>query len=249
MSRYFLEVSYRGTGYSGFQIQENAASVQGEMEKALEVYFRQKIEVVCSSRTDAGVHALQNFFHLDYDQIIPDKFLYNINAILPRDIAVKNIFLAPPNASSRFGALSREYKYYVYRKKNPFLEQRAYYFPYTLDGQKLCSAAEIIYAHADFTSFAKRNTQVKDFNCSILHSKWSHQDDCWVYTVRANRFLRGMVRGLVGTMLQVGRGKLDLSGFETIIQARDCTKANFAVPGHGLYLVGVNYPEGFLSKL
>ncbi|HSZ86381.1 MAG TPA: tRNA pseudouridine(38-40) synthase TruA [Puia sp.] len=249
MSRYFLEVSYKGTNYSGFQIQENANSIQGEMEKALEIYFRKKIDIVCSSRTDTGVHALQNFFHFDWEEIIPNKFLYNIDALLPADIAVKNIFLAPTNASSRFDATSREYKYYVYRKKNPFIQDQAYYFPYTLDEKKLSAAAEIISFYTDFTSFSKRNTQVKNFNCTILHSKWVQGNDCWVYEVKANRFLRGMVRGLVGTMLQVGRGKLELPDFEKIIQSLDCTKADFSVPGHGLFLVHVNYPDGLLNKL
>jgi tRNA pseudouridine38-40 synthase len=249
MSRYFLEVSYKGTNYSGFQIQENANSIQGEMERALEIYFRKKIELTCSSRTDTGVHALQNFFHFDWEDIIPHKFLYNINALLPADIAVKNIFLAPANANSRFDARSREYKYYVYRKKDPFIWDQAYYFPYTFDEQKLSAAAEIISSYTDFTSFSKRNTQVKNFNCTILHSKWIQENDCWVYEVNANRFLRGMVRGLVGTMLQVGRGKLDLPDFENVIQSLDCTKADFSVPGHGLFLVRVNYPDGLLNKL
>src|SRR5580698_6005197 len=249
MSRYFLEVSYRGTNYSGFQIQENANSIQGEMEKALEIYFRKKIDLTCSSRTDTGVHALQNFFHFDWEEIIPHKFLYNINALLPADIAVKNIFLAPANASSRFDAISREYKYYVYRKKDPFIQDQAYYFPYTLDEQKLFAAAEIISSHTDFASFSKRNTQVKNFNCTILDSKWVQENNCWVYEVKANRFLRGMVRGLAGTMLQVGRGKLELPDFEKIIQSHDCTKADFSVPGHGLFLVQVNYSDGLLTKL
>jgi tRNA pseudouridine38-40 synthase len=258
MSRYFLEVSYKGTNYSGFQIQGNANSIQGEMEKALEIYFHTNpsqrgegrgVRLVCSSRTDTGVHALQNFFHFDWEEMIPHKFLYNINALLPADIAVKNIFLAPANASSRFDALSREYIYYVYRKKDPFIQDQAYYFPYTLDEQKLFAAAEIISSYTDFTSFSKRNTQVKNFNCTIFHNKWVQENDCWVYEVKANRFLRGMVRGLVGTMLQVGRGKLELPDFEKIIQSHDCTKVDFSVPGHGLFLIHVNYPDGFLTKL
>jgi len=249
MSRYFLEVSYKGTNYCGLQIQKNASSIQGEMEKALGIYFHQQIHISCSSRTDAGVHALQNFFHFDFEEIIPFQFLYNINSILPGDIAVKNVFLAPPGASSRFDAVNREYKYQVYRKKNPFLRDCAYYFPYTLNEKNLSSAASMICSFTDFTSFSKKNTQVKDFNCAILHSRWIQENDCWFYEVKANRFLRGMVRGLVGTMLRVGRGKLELHDFEKIIQSRDCTKADFSVPGHGLSLVKVNYPSGLLNKL
>ncbi len=249
MSRYFLEVAYKGTNYSGFQIQKNANSVQAEVEKALEIYFRQKIDVVCSSRTDAGVHALQNFFHFDCEEIIPVKFLYNINAILPEDIAVKNIFNVPSNANCRFDATSRQYKYYVYGKKNPFLRDEAYYFPYTLNQEKLLAAAEIIFSYTDFTSFSKRKTQVKNFNCTIIKSSWIQEKDCCVYEVEANRFLRGMVRGLVGTMLQVGRGKLALPEFEKIIQSHDCTKADFSVPGHGLFLAQVNYSDELLKEI
>ncbi|HLY69225.1 MAG TPA: tRNA pseudouridine(38-40) synthase TruA [Puia sp.] len=258
MSRYFLEVSYKGTEYSGFQIQKNANSIQAEMEKALDIYFHvtsaqrageQGVKLVCSSRTDTGVHALQNFFHFDWDEMIPHTFLYNINALVSPDIAVKNIFLVPANASSRFDAISREYNYYVYRRKNPFIRDLAYYFPYTLDAQKLSAAAGIISSYTDFTSFSKRNTQVKNFNCTIHHSKWIQEKDCWVYQVKANRFLRGMVRGLTATMLQLGRGKLELSDFEKIIQGRDCTKADFSVPGYGLFLVRVNYPDGLLTPL
>jgi tRNA pseudouridine38-40 synthase len=249
MSRYFLEVAYKGTNYSGFQIQKNANSIQAEVEKVLEIYFRQKIDIVCSSRTDTGVHALQNFFHFDYEEIIPLKFLYNINAMLPADIAVKNIFNVPSNANCRFDAVSREYKYYVYRKKDPFIRDKAYYFPYTLHAEKLLAAAEIIFSYTDFTSFSKRNTQVKNFNCSIIKSTWIQENDCWIYVVEANRFLRGMVRGLVGTMLQAGRGKLELLEFEKIIQSHDCTKADFSAPGHGLFLARVNYPDELLREI
>jgi len=256
MFRYFLEVSYNGANYSGFQIQKNANSIQAEVEKALGIYFHadsleglKAVKLVCSSRTDTGVHAVQNFFHFDFAERIPEKFLYNINAILPPDIAVKNIFIAAPDASSRFDATGREYKYYVYRRKNPFLQDRAYYFPYALDAEKLSAAAEIILSYTDFTSFSKRNTQVKNYNCTITQSKWVYDNDCWIYEVTANRFLRGMVRGLVGTMLQIGRGKLSLSEFEKIIQGLDSTKADFSVPPHGLFLVHVNYPAGLLQGL
>jgi tRNA pseudouridine38-40 synthase len=248
MPRYFLEVSYKGERYSGFQKQDNANSIQEEIEKAFAVYFRKQVDLTGSSRTDTGVHALQNFFHFDFDESIPQKFLYNINALLPRDIVVKNLHAVKAAAHCRFDAISREYSYFVYRNKNPFLQDRAYYFPYTLDFDLMNEAAGMILHYTDFSSFSKRNTQVKTFECSIKKSAWQTHDDCMVYHVQANRFLRGMVRGLVGTMLQVGRGKLSMTAFQQVIKNRDASKADFSVPGHGLFLVGVNYMWGIIQE-
>ncbi len=241
MPRYFLEVSYKGTNYSGFQVQENANSIQAEVQKAFSIYFREQIEMTGSSRTDTGVHALQNFFHFDFPLKIPDQALYNINSILPRDIVALKLHPVHPRAHCRFDAGSREYKYYVYRDKDPFLNDRAFYYPYPLDMEKLQAAAEIITGFTDFSSFSKRNSQVKNFLCTIYQSNWSLENNCLAYQVQANRFLRGMVRGLVGTMLQVGRGKISLAQFESIIQNRDAGQADFSVPGHGLFLARVNY--------
>lgn len=248
MHRYFLELAYKGTRYSGFQVQQNALTVQSEVEKALETFFRVRLPLTGSSRTDAGVHALQNYFHFDTDIEIPIASLYNINAILPRDIVVKSIRLinGPADESAphaRFSALSREYKYYIYQSKDPFLDDRAYYYPYTLDMEALVRVAAMVPGHTDFTSFSKRNTQVKSFLCSILQSRWLHEENCLVYHVQANRFLRGMVRALVGTMLQVGRGKITCAAFDEIILKRDCTLADFSAPAHGLFLTRVEYPE------
>jgi tRNA pseudouridine38-40 synthase len=242
MARYFLEVSYRGDNYSGFQVQGNANSVQQEIERAFGVYFRYKIEMTGSSRTDSGVHAIQNFFHFDFPGEILPQSLYNINSILPADIVVKNIRTVNSRAHCRFDAISREYGYYIFSKKNPFLQDRAYYYPYSLDMGKLSDAGAILRSYTNFTSFSKRNTQVKNFECTIMQSRWEKEGECFVYHVEANRFLRGMVRGFVGTMLQVGRGKISLSGFEKIIQSMDCSQADFSVPGRGLFLIHVNYP-------
>jgi tRNA pseudouridine38-40 synthase len=246
-NRYFLEVSYKGTAYSGFQKQENANTVQAELEKALSVLQNDVFELTGSSRTDAGVHALQNFFHFDYAGELHPQFLYKINAILPLDIVVQRIKLVAPQAHCRFDALSRTYKYYIYQKKNPFLQERAFYFPYRIDLVKLNAAAGILKNSRDFTSFSKRRTQVKTFECRIEHSEWTVEDDMLTYHVRADRFLRGMVRGLTGTMLLVGRGKISPEDFEAIINARDASKANFAVPGKGLFLIAVRYPESIYS--
>lgn len=241
MPRYFIEVAYKGTQYSGFQKQQNANSVQAELEKALEIFYRQKFELTGSSRTDAGVHALQNFFHFDSDILLEDGS-YNLNAILPGDIVSKRIFRVADEAHCRFDAISREYHYNIYQNKDPFLQGRAYYVPYAIDIDLLQAAAEEIKNHTDFTSFSKRNTQVKTFECTIYESEWIQQGDCLVYIVKANRFLRGMVKGLVGTMLLAGKKKISLEEFSTIINAKDCTKADFSVPADGLFLVKVAYP-------
>jgi tRNA pseudouridine38-40 synthase len=245
MNRYFLEVAYKGTRYAGSQVQLNALTVQAELEKALEVYFRRKLQLTGSSRTDAGVHARQNFYHFDIEGPINPKAIYNLNAILPQDIAIQQFIPVSPAAHCRFDAVAREYEYFIYPFKDPFLNEQAWYYPYTLNFEALQEAAGIVGAYTDFTSFSKRNSQVKTFNCKILYSEWQVRENCTVYRVKANRFLRGMVRGLVGTMLQVGRGKLTVEKFKEIIEARDCTRADFSVPGHGLFLQKVEYPERY----
>lgn len=249
MPRYFLEVAYKGTGYSGFQIQDNASSIQQEVEKALEIFFRQSLSLTGSSRTDSGVHALQNFFHFDFQGIIEDQVLYNINAILPPDIVLTAVRPVAPDAHCRYDALSREYRYYLYRKKNPFLADRAWFYPYTLDLGKLRAAAALLPEYQDFTSFSKRSTQVKTFLCAIQESVWKEEETGLVYQVKANRFLRGMVRGLVGTMLQVGRGKLSVEDFADVIRRKDNQLADFSAPGHGLFLCQVYFPVSIFENI
>lgn len=243
MSRYFLEVAYKGTAYSGFQSQENANTIQAEVEKAFQILQKELVTLTGSSRTDSGVHALQNYFHFDYDGSLHPHFIYKMNAILPRDIVVKGVKRVNDEAHCRFDAVSREYRYYIYRAKDPFLEDRAFYFPYKLDINAMQDAAELIKRYEDFTSFSKRNTQVKTFKCRIMESEWIKEENSWVYRVKGDRFLRGMVRALTATMLLVGRGKLELGGFRKIIEARDCSKASFAVPSRGLFLVKVEYED------
>lgn len=249
MPRYFLEVAYKGTLYSGFQIQDNASSIQQEVEKALEVFYRQPIALTGSSRTDTGVHAMQNFFHFDYQGVIEDKVLYNMNSILPADIVVKSIRPVAPDAHCRYDALSREYRYYLYRQKNPFLADRAWFYPYTLDRDKLRAAAALIPEYQDFTSFSKRSTQVKTFLCTVQESAWKEEETGLVYHVKANRFLRGMVRGLVGTMLQVGRGKLSVEDFAEVIRRKDNQLADFSAPGHGLFLYQIYFPVSIFENI
>jgi tRNA pseudouridine38-40 synthase len=245
MPRYFLEVSYKGTAYSGFQIQANAGSVQEEIEKAFAVFFRKEVVMTGASRTDTGVHARQNYFHFDFDGTLGGEEVYRLNAILPMDICVKGIFLVPEGAHCRFDAQSREYRYYIYAKKDPFLTDRAYFYPYPLDWADLQRAASRLTEFTDFTSFSKRNTQVNHFRCTVLESNWVREKGSCFYQIRANRFLRGMVRGLTGTMLMVGRGQLTGAAFEEILEGKDPTKVNFNVPAKGLFLERVRYPEHF----
>jgi tRNA pseudouridine38-40 synthase len=247
MSRYFLEVAYKGTNYSGFQVQRNANSIQEEVEKAFQTLQKERVILTGSSRTDAGVHALQNFFHFDFAGKIHLHFVYKMNAILPPDIVIHRLISVTDGAHSRFDALSREYKYFIYRGKNPFLRDRALYFPYKLNTDLMQQAAGIIKDHDDFTSFSKRKTQVKTFICQIMESMWMREEDCLVFYIKGDRFLRGMVRALVATMLKIGRGKMSIQEFKNIIETKDCTKVSFAVPAHGLFLVRVNYAEDYFQ--
>jgi len=260
MPRYFLEVSYKGTLFSGFQTQHNANTIQAEIEKAIGILLRlpegEEVSLTGSSRTDAGVHALQNYFH--FDSILPvedwvgikeeNQFIYKINAILPADIVAKRLIAVREDSHCRFDAISRQYCYYIYHHKDPFLKERAYYFPYKLDIEAMQAAASLIKRYTDFTSFSKRNTQVKSFICQVTESHWERTDQGLIYQVRANRFLRGMVRALTATMLKVGRQTISLVDFQSIIEERDCTKASFAVPPHGLFLMAVQYPENYFDQ-
>jgi tRNA pseudouridine38-40 synthase len=243
MPRYFLELSYKGTAYSGFQVQQNALTIQSEVEKALRIFYHEEISLTGSSRTDAGVHAKQNFFHFDTDLKISAEQVYNLNAILPADISITSINQVIEDAHCRFSALSREYCYYIYNKKNPFLDETAWFYPYSTDISLLNKAAELVKGKHDFTSFAKRNTQVNNFICTIDQSEWKYEAGMLVYNVKANRFLRGMVRALVATMLKVGRQTITAADFTSIISAHDCSKADFSAPAHGLFLEKVEMPE------
>ncbi|TAH13425.1 MAG: tRNA pseudouridine(38-40) synthase TruA [Sphingobacteriia bacterium] len=243
MPRYFLELSYKGTAYHGFQVQENAPTIQAAVEHALKILLKSPIELTGSSRTDAGVHALQNFFHFDTELSIEQKHVYNLNAILPNDIAVQSIQLVEPSAHCRFDAIAREYHYYIYSQKDPFMQEKGWHYPYSLDIDLLNQAAAVLMKYTDYTSFAKRNTQVYTHECSIQTAYWERiAPNQLKFTVKANRFLRGMVRGLVGTMLKVGRSTMSVQDFELILQAKDASKADFSTPPQGLFLAKVIFP-------
>lgn len=247
--RYCLELAYRGTRYHGFQSQKNAHTIQAEVEKALHIFYRAPIALTGASRTDTGVHALQNFFHFDTALAIRSKDIYHLNAILPEDIVINGLFQVDPDFHVRFQADARQYQYAIHLTKNPFLQELSYFYPYTLQQEKMQEAAGIILQTTDFTSFAKRGSDQKSNQCIIQASEWSFQNNRIYYQVRANRFLRGMVRGLTATMLAVGRERLSLQQFEDIVAAKDATRADFAVPPHGLYLQEVHYPPGVFRRL
>ena len=242
MSRFFIEVSYRGTGYSGFQVQENAVTVQEVIEKAFATIHRRPVELTGSSRTDAGVHALQNFFHFD-DESIHDQFIYKLNAILPSDIAIHRVWKMKDEAHSRFEAISRSYEYRIHRKKDPFVEGVSLFYPYALDIDLMQQAAVMIKDKEYFAAFSKTNTQVKNFRCKIYKSEWREEGEGLVYSIEGNRFLRGMVRQLTAVLLKIGRGKLSLEEFKSYFEGEE--KCGISVPPHGLFLAGVNYPENY----
>ncbi len=254
MSRYFIEVAYKGANYSGFQIQGNANTIQAEIEKAFNIIHRinllpslkgeeSGVRLTGSSRTDTGVHALQNFFHFNYEDVINPQFVYKMNALLPRDIVVKNLFQMPSSAHSRFDATSREYIYNVHQFKDPFLQATSLYFPYKLDIELMQHASEFIAQQTNFFAFSKTNTQVKNFNCSLIKSQWIVRGDTLTYNIEANRFLRGMVRAITATLLKIGRHKLSMMDFEKLFVGEK--KAGYSIPAHGLFLTKVNYPQNY----
>jgi tRNA pseudouridine38-40 synthase len=247
MHRYFIELAYKGTDYSGFQIQDTGVTIQSELTEALQTIFRQSFQLTGSSRTDAGVHAEQNYFHFDTDLVFTDKQVYNLNAVLSKNIAVKQVRQVKPESHCRFNAVSRSYRYSINRNKNPFLTETAWLYPFAIDKAILDESAALLMEYTDFTSFSKRNTQVKTFNCSIEMSQWVERDGLLIYEVRSNRFLRGMIRGLVATMLKVARGSITIPDFRNILIARDCSKADFSAPAHGLCLTKVAFPDAVFS--
>ncbi|PZF73725.1 tRNA pseudouridine synthase A [Taibaiella soli] len=250
MKRYFLEVMYNGTAFHGSQLQGDIPTVQLAVNKALATLMRRPVETFGASRTDEGVHALSNFYHFDNDGALNPQLLYKMNAILQDAISIKAIYEAlDPETNARFAATSRQYRYRIYGKKNPFLHERALYHPYRLDKNVLDQTAAALKEYSNFETFSKRNTQTKTFICNIMDAHWEDHGNELHFVVEANRFLRGMVRGLVGTQLQAGRGRFDVDGFRKIIEAQDCTKADFSVTGHGLYLEQVKYPSGLLVQI
>jgi tRNA pseudouridine38-40 synthase len=244
MPRFFFEISYLGTPYNGWQSQNNAIGVQSLVEKALSAVLREPVEVVASGRTDTGVHCVQQFFHADIKGSFErQKLIVQMNSFLPRDIAIKSIRKVKPEASARYGAVERTYQYKITRVKDPLLAGYAYYYYKKADLKTMNQAAALLTGTHDFQSFSKVKTDVNHFVCTIKAAKWNQKGDLMVFTIVANRFLRGMVRSIVGTLLDVGSGKYSLADFRNIINSRNRANAGMNVPPEGLYLTKVKYPS------
>jgi tRNA pseudouridine38-40 synthase len=249
--RYFLEFSYKGTAYNGWQKQNNALGVQQVLEEALAKVLRMPIELTGSSRTDTGVHAEQQFAHFDLQDAIEDHelLIYKLNGLVPRDIAVRDIILVPDDINSRFAATHRKYEYRITKKKNPFLIDKAYLLRAELDIIAMNEAATLLLKYNDFESFSKIHTQVNNFRCTITEAVWKDSEDLLVFHIQANRFLRGMVRALVGTLLDVGKGKKSIEDFEQIILSKNRKEAGVQAPAEGLFLVEVGYPGSLINPV
>lgn len=249
--RYFIYFSYNGAAYVGWQMQPNGLSVQEVMQKAFSTVLRDEIEIVAAGRTDAGVHAKRMVAHADMDisPFSPSDLIGKMNSFLPDDIAVSNILEVKPDAHARFDAVSRRYEYHLITEKNVFLNEYAMRVFHPLDFEAMNRAAETLFSYIDFTSFSKLHTDVKTNNCKIIHAQWTFEKDRWVFTIEANRFLRNMVRAIVGTLLEVGRGKMSVEEFKQVIEAKNRCKAGISVPGKGLYLVNVEYPKDIFASL
>jgi len=251
MNRYFIYLGYNGKNFCGWQIQPNGITVQQCIEEALATLLRQPVPIVGAGRTDAGVHACLMVAHFDWEQPINDlAFLAEkLNRLLPKDIAIYRIVPVREEAHARFDAVSRTYKYYIITKKNPFNYELVYKIPGTLDFAAMNEACKVLFDYIDFTSFSKLHTDVKTNNCRIMHAGWELEQGVWVFTIQADRFLRNMVRAIVGTLIEVGRGKLDVNGFRQVIESKDRGKAGTSAPGHALYLVDVAYPDDIFLSL
>lgn len=242
--RYFIELSYNGKAYHGWQNQPNAISVQEVLEKALSTLLKEKIAVVGAGRTDTGVHAKQMFAHFDItEEFSSEEIKYKLNSFLPKDIAIQDIFKVNDEAHARFDAISREYIYKISLHKNVFSFNDSYNFKQELDVSKMNDAAKILFEYEDFKCFSRSNTDVKTYNCNIMKANWIIEDDELVFTIKADRFLRNMVRAIVGTMINIGIGKIEVIDLHNIIKSKDRSKAGASVPGHALYLTKIEYPK------
>ena len=245
MSRYFIYFSYDGAAYHGWQVQPNAITVQQVLEDALSKLMRQPVPLVGAGRTDSGVNAACMVAHADFPcEIDAGQLIYKLNRILPPDIAVSDVRRVKDDAHARFDAVSRRYMYRVVTEKSPFLRNYACRVSGTVDFESMNKAACLLYEYTDFTSFSKLHTDVKTNNCKVTHAEWKQVGDSeWVFEIEADRFLRNMVRAIVGTLLMVGRGKMSIDGFRAVIENKARGEAGDSAPGEALFLVSVTYPE------
>lgn len=248
--RYFITLSYDGTNYHGWQIQPNGCSVQETLQKALTTLLREETPVVGAGRTDAGVHARKMIAHFDTGKAVDCYRLTDkLNRLLPCDIAVQQVHKVHPEAHARFSATSRTYHYYISTAKNPFNRHRAMRLFHAPDFERMNEAARRLFDYIDFTSFSKLHTDVATNNCRIMQARWEQVgEDEWRFVIQADRFLRNMVRAVVGTLLEVGRGKMTVDEFCRVIERKDRCSAGTSVPAHALFLVDVTYPAAIWSS-
>ena len=243
--RYFLVISYCGTVYHGWQRQPNSLSIQETIEDAISIILKQKILLVAAGRTDAGVHAINMYAHFDasINEEIESKLVFLLNSFLDHTITIKKIIKVVDNAHARFDAISRTYKYKISFFKDPFKHQRYFELRNEINFKKIKTASKSLLLHNDFKSFSKTRTDVKNYLCNISKVDWKLKNDQAVFTITANRFLRNMVRAIVGTLIEVGKNKISIDDFNNIIIQRDRAKAGFSVPACGLYLLNVEYSK------
>ena len=240
--RYFIELSYKGTNYHGWQIQPDASSVQEEITKALATILQEKILLVGAGRTDAGVHASQMFAHVDTVKKLTDDYVHKLNAILPNDIVIKSIKEVSDDTHARFDAVSRTYEYRILLGRDPFLLETTWQLHQkNLQIEKMNEAANLLFKYEDFESFSKVKTDVNTFNCTIMKAVWTLEDKHLIFHIKANRFLRNMVRAVVGTLIEVGLGKKTVEDFRKIIESKKRSEAGLSVPAKGLFLTEVCY--------
>ena len=248
--RYLIELSYRGTSYHGWQSQLNALSIQQVVEECFSRYLGAKTKIVASGRTDTGVHALQQFVHVDIDENVNMKeFTYRMNAFLPGDIVLKDYFPLKKDAHARFSAYSRSYIYKIHEKKDPFLNEFSYYYNRPLNLNLLNNAAAYLIGEKDFKCFSKSKTDVNNFICNISDAHWEKKGSQIFFYISANRFLRGMVRAVVGTLLEIGNGNQNSEYIQNVVHNKDRRLAGKAVPAHGLYLKEVKYPGEIIQQI
>lgn len=240
--RYFIQISYNGTNYHGWQQQPNASSVQETLNKALSTVLNRTIDCMGAGRTDTGVHATQMFAHFDCDELQnTTSIIHKLNSFLPQDIVVHNLIQVHNDAHARFDATKRTYEYHIHSFKNAFLQNKSWYFHQKLTIDLMNEACKILFNHTDFQCFSKVHTDVNTFDCKIYEAFWKEENANLIFTISADRFLRNMVRAIVGTMVNVGLEKITLEEFQTIIESKDRNKAGFSVPAHGLYLTKIEY--------
>jgi tRNA pseudouridine38-40 synthase len=247
--RYFIQISYNGTNYHGWQQQPNASSVQETLNKALSTVLNCKIDCMGAGRTDTGVHATQMYAHFDCAELQnTTSIIHKLNSFLPKDIVVHDLIQVHDDAHARFDATKRTYEYHIHSFKNAFLQNKSWYFHQKLNVDLMNQACKILFNHTDFQCFSKVHTDVNTFDCKIYEAFWKQENANLIFTISADRFLRNMVRAILGTMVNVGIEKITLEEFQTIIESKDRNKAGFSVPAHGLYLTKVEYSYLVISK-